>query len=71
MYQVKFSEHAVKELKKLDKSTARVIKTGFLRILLIQQTQECTVKLLPEISKEYGATELEIIGSLLKSMMIS
>lgn len=71
MYQVKFSEHAVKELKNWINLQPVSLKTGFLRILLIQQTQECTVKLLPEISKEYGATELEIIGSLLKSMMIS
>lgn len=34
MYQVKFSEHAVKELKKLDKSTARVIKNWVLKNLV-------------------------------------
>ena len=33
MYQVKFSEHAVKELKKLDKPTARVIKNWIIKKL--------------------------------------
>lgn len=34
MYQVKFSEHAMKELKKLDKSTARIIKNWVLKNLV-------------------------------------
>lgn len=34
MYQVKFSEHAVKELKKLDKPTARVIKNWIIKNLV-------------------------------------
>ena len=34
MYQVRFSEHAVKELKKLDKQTARVIKNWVVKNLV-------------------------------------
>lgn len=34
MYQVKFSEHAVKGLKKLDKPTARVIKNWIIKNLV-------------------------------------
>lgn len=34
MYQVKFSESAVKELKKLDKTTARIIKNWILKNLV-------------------------------------
>ncbi len=34
MYQVKFSEHAVKELKKLDKQIARVIKNWVIKNLV-------------------------------------
>ena len=33
MYQVKFSEHAVKQLKKLDKPTVRVIKNWVIKNL--------------------------------------
>lgn len=34
MYQVKFSEHAVKQLKKIDKSTVRVIKNWIIKNLV-------------------------------------
>lgn len=34
MYQVKFSEHAVKQLKKLDKPTVRVIKNWVIKNLV-------------------------------------
>ena len=34
MYRVKFSAHAVKELKKLDKPTARVIKNWVIKHLV-------------------------------------
>lgn len=56
---------------KLDKSTARIIKNWVLKNLVDTTDPRMHGKALTGTSREYGATGLEIIGSLLKSMMIS
>ena len=64
MYQVKFSEHAVKELKKLDKPTVRVIKNWIIKNLVDTTDPRQHSKPLQGIWKEYGGTGSGITGFL-------